>query len=76
MSKAYYIATVREFLEDFKERIVGCLNEILEFDREIDQQVAWEEEIAILKEALGSRQEWQEGAILFEYSISKIVRAN
>lgn len=72
MSKAYYIATVGEFFADSKERIVGCLNEILEFDREIDQQVAWEEEIAILKQALGSRQEWQDGAILFEYSIPRL----
>lgn len=72
MSKAYYFASVEKFLSDSKERIVGSLNAILDFDREIEQQVAWDEEIDILKGALGANEAWHNGAVIFEYSIPRL----
>ncbi len=72
MSKAYYVASVADFLNDSKERIVGCLNEILEFDRDIEQQVAWNEEIDVLKSALADHDSWKGGSVIFEYSIPRL----
>ena len=72
MSKAYYAASIKDFLADSRERIVGCLNEILEFDREIEQQVAWDQEIDMLKQVLASNESWKKGSIIFEYSIPRL----
>lgn len=72
MSKAYYAASINDFLADSREKIVGCLNEILEFDREIEQQVAWDQEIDMLKQVLMRNKSWKTGSIIFEYSIPRL----
>ena len=72
MSKAYYQSSVRQFLSDKTDTVIGCLNKILEFDREIDQEVAWETEIRIIKESLSGQMEWLPGHVLFEYSIPRL----
>lgn len=72
MSKAYYTAAISDFVVDSNEKIIGYLNKILEFDRDVEQEIAWEEEIVVLKRVLGSRSEWSRGYILFEYAIPRL----
>lgn len=72
MNKAYYQSSVRQFLSDTTDTVIGCLNKILEFDREIDQEVAWETEIRVIKESLSGQMEWLPGHVLFEYSIPRL----
>lgn len=72
MSKAYYSASIRQFLEESQDSIVGKLNSVFEFDREINQGEAWIEEIAMLKEVLAGNRDWGDGSILFEYTIPRL----
>lgn len=72
MSKAYYSASIRQFLSESRDSIVGKLNSVFEFDREINQGEAWDEEIAMLKEVLAGRDDWSDGGVLFEYTIPRL----
>lgn len=72
MSKSYYSAKIGDFLGDSNEEIIGCLNKILEFDRDVEQEVAWEEEVAILKKTFQCHPEWTNGYVLFEYAIPRL----
>lgn len=72
MSRAYYGASIEKFLKDDKKAIVGELNHILEFDRDVDQEYAWECEISMLKEALARIPKETNGSVFFEYSIPRL----
>lgn len=72
MSRAYYSAAIEKFLKDDEKTIIGELNHILEFDRDVEQQYAWEQEISVMKEALLKIPGARNGRVLFEYSIPRL----
>lgn len=72
MSKAYYQSSVSQFLAENVDAVIGRLNSILEFDREIDQELAWATEVRIIKDALAGLAECMSGHVLFEYSIPRL----
>src|SRR6185312_8474747 len=68
MKRAFYSATIVDFLNSSEVEIVGKLATANEFSLEQTQRDAWNEEIKILKEVL---KEFQ-GAIYFEFSIPRM----
>lgn len=69
MSRAYYSATVSEFLTISPEHILGVLASRHEFALEDLQRNAWTAEISLLKRELANV---PNGDILFEYSIPRM----
>lgn len=65
---AYYSAPVQAFLSEHTDRVLGTLTAAHPHDLDIDQRRAWEEEIAILKEALRG----VEGTIYFEFDVPRL----
>ncbi|MBI3817119.1 MAG: DUF2075 domain-containing protein [Planctomycetes bacterium] len=70
MERAYYAATLREFLLTPDVTILGTLAHNCGFDISREQRDAWAEQITILKSAL----EDDPGSIYFEYSIPRMGR--
>ena len=52
-ASAYYSAPVDEFIATDEQRVLGVLAAAHSHDLEVEQRQAWEDEIAILKSALG-----------------------
>lgn len=71
MRKAYYKNKVSDFLKDSVDSILGKLTKINEFDLELNQRDAWQQEIKILKNAL-QKTEFSAGTILLEYTIPRL----
>lgn len=70
MSRAYYSAPIHSFLQEDAERILGALTANSEFAVEPAQRYAWEEQIKILKEILGSYE--YHGKVYFEYAVPRL----
>ena len=68
MKRDYYSDSIESFLKSSSEDILGKLAMSNEFSLEIDQRMAWLEEISILKNALVH----YKGRIYFEYSIPRM----
>lgn len=70
MSRAYYSATIHDFLLQDAENILGALAAKSEFAVETSQRYAWQEQIRILKRALSPFED--EGKVYFEYSVPRL----
>jgi hypothetical protein len=68
MNRAYYSSSIKEFLSDSINEIVGKLSIESEFPVEFPQIMAWEQEIKIMKEILSQ----YNGSIYFEFSIPRM----
>ncbi len=68
MNRAYYSATIRDFLDTSSESILGELTKHNTFTLEHNQRDAWLEEISILRNTLCKLQ----GKIYFEFSIPRM----
>lgn len=69
LPKAYYAATISDFLTTSNETICGQLQVSDHFTTESAQKLAWTKEIEILKDQL---QNTEDGSIIFEYTIPRI----
>ena len=70
MSKAYYAASISDFLGTSNETIFGAILIKDEFRSTIEQKNAWIDEINILKDQLGKL--GRKGSIIFEYTVPRI----
>ncbi|PKN51741.1 MAG: hypothetical protein CVU55_09840 [Deltaproteobacteria bacterium HGW-Deltaproteobacteria-13] len=68
MNRAYYSATIKDFLNTSPEEIIGKIVLQNEFPLEQTQKDAWFAEVIILKEVLSP----YKGSIYFEYSIPRM----
>lgn len=68
-----YGASIRQFLADDPEQILGALASWSSFADELSQKAAWKEQIAILKDLLQPHAT-QHGALFFEYDIPRLGR--
>lgn len=68
MNRAYYSASISDFLSLSRHEIFGRINEAHTLSSEQTQKGAWKEEIEILKDVLMNR----EGKIYFEYAIPRM----
>lgn len=68
MSRAYYDATISDFVRSDPDAIIGKLTQGSEFPVEPTQRDAWFGQIEILKPILSK----YEGAVYFEYSIPRM----
>ena len=68
MNRAYYSATIEDFLNTSPEEIIGKITLKNEFSLEQTQKDAWLAEIIILREVLSL----YKGSIYFEYSIPRM----
>jgi len=71
MKRSYYSKSIKQFLLDEPEKILGELTRNHEFNLEEQQRNAWVREINILK---GELNNFNKGHILFEYSIPRMGR--
>lgn len=69
MAKVYYVSTIKEFLKEDNEIILGKLLAKDEYETKDLQKNAWKEEIKILKNELVN---FPEGEIAFEYVVPRI----
>lgn len=69
MKRSYYEKSIREFMNDEEDRILGALTRNHEFSTEELLRNSWIEEIHILKNQLAC---FQDGDIFFEYSIPRM----
>jgi len=72
MSRAYYAATIENFLEQESSQILGALVSRSEFPVETSQRYAWEEQARILRRVLLPYA--GQGKVYFEYSIPRLGR--
>lgn len=70
MSKAYYAASISDFLRSSTESIQGAILIRDEFRATTEQRNAWKAEIEILKDQLSKL--GREGSIIFEYTVPRI----
>ena len=70
MQRFYYSESIAEFLARPAESILGCMDQVNEFDLTMDQRGAWLEEYEIMKHVLSELKE--DGQILFEYTIPRL----
>ena len=70
MSRAYYSASIHEFLNQQPTDVLGRLLQASEFPVELSQRFAWEEEIRILRDVLQPYA--GAGKVYFEYSIPRL----
>lgn len=70
MSKAYYAASISDFLRSSTESIQGAILIQDEFRATTEQRNAWKAEIEILKDQLSKL--GREGSIIFEYTVPRI----
>jgi DUF2075 family protein len=68
MNRAYYSNPISIFLNSSENEILGTLSSASEYQVELTQLKAWEDEIKILKEILSI----YDGSIYFEYSIPRM----
>jgi hypothetical protein len=65
---AYYSARIIDFLDEPPAQILGKLTAATEFDLELEQRRAWEEEVRILKTATASLS----GTIYLEFDVPRL----
>lgn len=70
MLRYYYFNSIKDFLSDSNDEILGKLAHNNDFSLELTQRTAWMSEINILKGILGN----YEGSVFFEYSIPRMGR--
>jgi len=70
MTRAYYSASISDFLRASTDEVMGQLTRNNDFALIQTQRNAWEAQIEILRTALASR----EGSIYFEYSVPRMGR--
>ena len=70
MTRAYYSASISDFLRASTDEVMGKLSRNNDFALIQTQRNAWEAQIEILRTALASR----EGSIYFEYSVPRMGR--
>lgn len=70
MSRAYYAASLENFLHQDWEQILGALTDRSEFPVEASQRYAWEAQVRILRQILCQ----YKGKIYFEYAIPRLGR--
>ena len=70
MSKAYYAASISEFLRSSTESIQGAILIKDEFRATVEQRNTWKAEIEIMKDQLSRL--GREGSIIFEYTVPRI----
>ncbi|MFH2135922.1 MAG: DUF2075 domain-containing protein [Pseudomonadota bacterium] len=70
MERAYYSATISDFLQSSTDEIMGAMSQKNDFALIPTQRDAWVTQIEILRVALAE----QEGSIYFEYSIPRMGR--
>lgn len=68
MNRAYYSASISDFLSSSRHEIFGVIDHAHTLSSDPTQKGAWMEEITILKEVLAHR----EGRIYFEYAIPRM----
>lgn len=68
MDRYYYRSELTSFLREPNESIIGSINMSNQFDGNMLQEMAWEKQIAVLKNELKSF----DGTILFEFSIPRM----
>ena len=70
MQRFYYSESIAEFLARPAESILGCMDQVNEFDLTMDQRGAWLEEYEIMKRVLSELKEDGQGIlILMEMNI-------
>ena len=69
MKRCYYSSSISEFKKS--DNVLQELTKQSEFDINLTQRNAWEEEISILKDLL---QSYSNGQIIFEYDIPRLGR--
>ncbi|MBR4824764.1 MAG: hypothetical protein IKZ86_08185, partial [Spirochaetaceae bacterium] len=69
MSRYYYRNSIKDFLKDSENEILGRLSFDNSFDLNSEQKNAWVYEISIMKYVLST---YSEGQIIFEYSIPRL----
>ena len=70
MHRAYYSASIQNFLEQPSQHILGDLVAAAEFSVELSQRYAWEEQIRILKEVLSPYS--GAGKVYFEFAVPRL----
>lgn len=70
MSKAYYAASISDFLRSSVESIQGTILIKDEFRATVEQRNAWKAEIEIMKDQLSRL--GRDGSIIFEYTVPRI----
>ena len=70
MRRFYYSESVSGFIARPAEYILGCMDQVNEFDLTMEQRGAWVEEFDIMKRVLAELKE--DGQILFEYTIPRL----
>lgn len=68
MNRYYYSDTIKNFLNQQSQHIIGILTQSNQFNLETTQRDAWNTQISILKESLAGFQ----GTIIFEYDIPRM----
>lgn len=71
MPRYFYYSDIKSFLNDSLEQILGTLAKRDEYDSAKTQKFAWEQEIIVMKRVLEDYK-FEEGWILFEYTIPRI----
>ena len=67
-SSAYYSASIDGFLDSAPHYVLGILAEAHAHDLEVEQRHAWEEEIALLRDALAGL----EGTLFLEFEVPRL----
>lgn len=70
MKNVFYSSRIGDFKNETPDQVLGIMARENFFDLEIQQKNAWIKEIELLQAAL--RDEWNEGKILFEYTIPRL----
>jgi hypothetical protein len=70
MTRAYYSATIQEFLQHHPTEVLGRLLSAAEFTVELSQRFAWEEQIRILRDVLLPYA--ADGKVYFEYAVPRL----
>ena len=70
MQRFYYTETISNFISQSNEYVLGRLSSCNEYDLNLEQRGAWQDEIRIMKHVLYEIN--KEGQIVFEYTIPRL----
>ena len=71
ITRAYYSATIADFVHASEETLLGLLTQQSTFSVELTQRGAWQQQIRILKKVLAP---YPKGHVFFEYDIPRMGR--
>jgi hypothetical protein len=76
--RAYYAASVEQFLADSDDTVLAALTNASTFSIELTQRNAWTEQMAVLRRTFGEAGEWwsadEPGLVAFEFSVPRMGR--